>query len=500
MAAGAGKRKSSRAVLAIHAACTLVAVLIVASLAFVLNRSVTEADRFGLTAERKLVESEMRHQVDAVVQYQAELSYWDKSFAELEARTFTDAFIKQELTDWLWRDFGFSWMIFADASNRALVAVENGHEVDAQTGGRTLKWVEDLIETASDLYEGALIAKGGGWALAPVEKDKDALVAPVPNIHAVDVRMIDGKMSIVVVQAVVPRTVDIPAGRRKPVFMITVKPFSGRMIRDMEDRLGISSLGFIPLRALPKGAIQVAVSDCSQPACMVAAWTPRAPGSFVRSETLPSVIVISMLAALVMAFIAARFGAVFSALQTSEAENRHLAKHDRLTGLLNRSGFDDVLHASLAKVAERPFSLLCLDLDKFKAVNDTYGHPAGDAVLKALAARFADRVVDRGVVARLGGDEFVIILNHMVSRADVMSLASTLIVEAQVPIMFEGQLLRVGSSVGVAFAPDHGTSAREIVPLADQALYLAKKRGRNRVQTADDLVNAEHPVQAGQAA
>ena len=500
MAFGAKKRNSSRAVLGIHAACTLVAFLIVASLAFVLNRSVTEADRFGLTAERKLVESEMQHQVDAVVQYQAELSYWDKSFAQLADRTFTDAFVKQELTDWLWRDFGFSWMIFADTSDHTLMAVENGRKVDADVGGRTLKWVEDLIDKANDRYEAALVAKGGGWGLQSIEADKDALAAPLPNIHAADLRMIDGKMSIVVVQAVVPKTMDIPAGRRKPVLMITVKSFSERMIRDMEDRLGISNLGFFPLRQVPKGSIQVAVNDCSQPACMVAAWTPRAPGSFVRSETLPSVIIIAMLAALIMAFIAARFGAVFSALQTSEAENRHLAKHDRLTGLLNRSGFDGVLHAALAKVRERPFSLLCLDLDKFKIVNDTYGHPAGDAVLKTLAVRFADRVAGCGVVARLGGDEFIVIVDHTVSRTDVMALANALIVDAQVPVPFEGQLLCVGSSIGVAFAPEHGKIAREIVHLADQALYLAKNRGRNRVQTADDLVVVDRLPRTGQAA
>lgn len=500
MAAKVAKRKSGKAVLGIHAACTLVAFLIVASLAFVLDRSVTEADRFGLTAERKLVESEMQHQVDAVVQYQAQLSYWDKSFAQLANRTFTDAFVRQELTGWLWRDFGFSWMIFADASSRTLLAVENGQKVDPELGARTLKWVDDLIEKANDLYETALVAKGAGWALRSTETDKDALAAPLPGIHAADLRMIDGKMSIVVVQAVVPRTLDIPASRRRPVFMITVKPFTGRMVRDMEDRLNINNLGFAPLRQVPKGSIQVAISDCFQPACMVAAWTPRAPGSFVRSETLPSVIVIAMLGSLIMAFIAARFGAVFSALQTSEAENRHLAKHDRLTGLLNRSGFDDVLHASLAKVTERPFSLLCLDLDKFKAVNDTHGHPAGDAVLKTLASRFAARVANRGVVARLGGDEFVIILDHTVSRPDVMALADALLVETQVPVPFEGQSLRVGSSIGVAFAPEHGKIAREIVPLADQALYLAKRRGRNRVQTADDLAVADHLPQNEQAA
>jgi diguanylate cyclase (GGDEF)-like protein len=294
--------------------------------------------------------------------------------------------------------------------------------------------------------------------------------------------------------------VDIPASRRRPVFMITVKPFSDRMLRDMEDRLGVSGLGFAPLRQVPEGSIHVAMSNCSQPACMVASWVPRAPGSFVRSETLQSVIVIAMAGALLMAFIAARFGAVFSALRTSEAENRHLAKHDRLTGLLNRSGFDELLEASLARVRLHPFSLLCIDLDMFKAVNDTHGHPAGDAVLKTLSSRFAARVGDRGAVARLGGDEFIILLDRTVARDQVVAFANALIAEAQVPVPFDGQMLHVGCSIGVAFAPEHGGIAREIVPLADQALYLAKNRGRNRVQTADDLVNTDYPSQTGQAA
>ncbi|MEK1930710.1 MAG: CHASE4 domain-containing protein [Pararhizobium sp.] len=361
VSAKAEKRKTGRAVLGIHAACTVVPLLIVASLAFVLDRSVTDADRFGLTAERKLVESEMQRHIDAVVQYQAQFSFWDRSFAQLEGQGFADAFVKLELTDRLWKDFGLSWMIFADARHRTLLAVENGERVDPQDGSRTLKWADDLLEKANDLYEAALVAKGGGWVLQSNTAHPDELTAAVPNIHAADLRMIDGRMSIVVVQAVVPKTLEILMARRKPVFMVTVKPFSDRVIANIEDWLGISNLTFAPLRLVPEGSIHVAASDCSQPACIVAAWTPRSPGSFVRSETLPRVIIIAISGALIMAFIAVRFGAVFSALQTSETENRHLAKHDRLTGLLNRSGFDDVLAASLARVKERSFSLLCID-------------------------------------------------------------------------------------------------------------------------------------------
>ncbi|WEZ83299.1 GGDEF domain-containing protein [Rhizobium sp. 32-5/1] len=200
-----------------------------------------------------------------------------------------------------------------------------------------------------------------------------------------------------------------------------------------------------------------------------------------------------------MAFIAARFGRVFAALQKSEAENGYMAKHDRLTGLLNRSGFDETLNAAVRSVSKQPFALLCIDLDKFKAVNDAHGHPAGDAMLKTIASRFAARIGDMGAVARLGGDEFAVAI-PLRNRQDIVSLAHALIVDAQVPIPFEGQLLRVGSSIGVAFAPEHGVTPRDLVPQADRALYLAKNRGRNRVQTADDLSDDVGVVKTGQAA
>ncbi|MDQ0320565.1 diguanylate cyclase (GGDEF)-like protein [Pararhizobium capsulatum DSM 1112] len=485
---GAAKNrpKAGRTALVIHAACAGLALLIVTSLAIVLDRSVTEADRFGLTAERKLVDGELQHQIDAVVQYQAELSFWDKTFAQLEDGTVDDAFVAEEMTEWLWADFGFRWMIFTDRAGNPILSVENGAKVGNGEGARTLKWTTDLLERADGLYNDNVHADGNGWRLSRPERDTDALRASIPEIHASDIRVVDGALSIVVVQAVVPNSLRIPASRHDPIFMVTVKPFTARMMNDMEARLGISHLEFSSVRDLAYGAIHVALGNCTEPSCMVAAWTPRRPGSFVRSETLPSVIVIGLFATLVMTFIALRFGSVVSALETSEAENRHQARHDRLTGLLNRAGFEQALAAAVLGVRERPFTLLCIDLDKFKAVNDNFGHPAGDALLKVLAERFATKVAGRGSIARLGGDEFAVILDHSVSRQEATALAQSLVIEAQIPVAFEGQLLFVGSSIGVAFAPDHGLTPREIVPAADRALYLAKNGGRNRVHVAED--------------
>lgn len=483
--------KRNRAVWAIHAACTLFAILTIASLIFVLNRSVVEADRFGLSAERRLVANELRHQMDAAVQFQAQVSFWDATYAELAAGRPSDVFVAQELSGWLWEDYGFSWLIFSDADGHISTAVKDGLVVSSDVAGAPLHDVEDLVEEARRRYDNVLRNQGDTYTLSIPRPDRQSATPIVPNIHAVDLREIDGQMSIAIVQAVIPETLQLPAARRKPVFMTSVRPLTARSLRDIEAKLGVTGLSFVPLSDTPADSVHVPAGRCADASCIVVAWTPKSPGGFVRAEILPSVIAIAAAVTSLMAFVAFRFATLFAALQQSEARNRHMAKHDRLTGLLNRSGFDDALAAALLDVDNRPFALAFIDLDEFKAVNDEQGHAAGDSVLVAIAQRYRRRVGSKGTVARLGGDEFGVILRTGDAEADATALAAGLVIDAQTPIELAGQLLRVGGSVGVAFAPKHGRTARALLSAADEALYLAKRRGRNRVQTADDLTPEE---------
>ncbi|MGF6175598.1 diguanylate cyclase domain-containing protein [Ensifer sp. 4252] len=477
--------KRNKAVWAIHAACTLVAILTIASLIYVLNRSVAEADRYGLYAERRLVTNEFRHQMDAAVQFQAQISFWNDTYAELAAGRLSDSFVAQQLTGWLWEDYGFSWLIFSDAEGHVSTALKDGLVVQAEAARTPLKEVDDLLDEAQRRYDNALRNSNGTYTLDIPKPDRQSVTPIVPGIHSVDMRQIEGQMSIAVVQAVIPETLQLPADRRKPVFMVSVRPLTARSLREIEAKLGVTGLTFVPLSERPADSVHVSAGRCADVSCLVVAWTPKSPGGFVRAEILPSVIVIAILATLLMAFVALRFSTVFTALQQSEARNRHMAKHDRLTGLFNRSGFDEVLAAALLDVKNRPFALIFADLDEFKAVNDEHGHAAGDAVLVAMADRYRQRVGARGTVARLGGDEFAVILRS--TGKDASELAAGLVNDAQTPIEFEGQLLRIGGSIGVAFAPKHGRTARSLLAAADEALYLAKRRGRNRVQTADDV-------------
>jgi diguanylate cyclase (GGDEF)-like protein len=122
--------------------------------------------------------------------------------------------------------------------------------------------------------------------------------------------------------------------------------------------------------------------------------------------------------------------------------------------------------------------LMLLDLDKFKAINDTYGHPAGDAVLRAFAARLGSCVRDVDAVARLGGDEFAVLVEDAASPDAAEAIAKKLIAAMEAPVEAEGHALKVATSIGIAYTTQVA-SARALTALADKALYDAKAGGRN---------------------
>jgi diguanylate cyclase (GGDEF)-like protein len=185
-----------------------------------------------------------------------------------------------------------------------------------------------------------------------------------------------------------------------------------------------------------------------------------------------------------LAQLAGTFNAMADKLARSQALLRELSTHDSLTGLLNYRE----LHRQLADEAERsrrygrPFSLVMLDIDHFKAVNDTYGHLAGDKALRALAALIRQEVRPTDVVARYGGEEFVLVLPETAGPG-AMTLAERLRVHVagHAVTVAADHTISMTVSIGVASCPDGANAAQKLLSAADQALYAAKSAGRNRV-------------------
>lgn len=193
-------------------------------------------------------------------------------------------------------------------------------------------------------------------------------------------------------------------------------------------------------------------------------------------------LLISSVLIVLLAFLARQVA--LNALQREEtaALVHAMAFKDALTGLPNRRLLEDRLDQSIAS-ADRSagkIAVLFLDLDHFKAVNDTLGHEAGDQLLKQVSGRLQEVVRKSDTVARLGGDEFILLLQNIASHQDVDSVADKVIQVISSPFIIGGKQVQVGTSIGIVLYPEDCTDPASLVALADKALYKAKQSGRNR--------------------
>lgn len=168
--------------------------------------------------------------------------------------------------------------------------------------------------------------------------------------------------------------------------------------------------------------------------------------------------------------------------KANEKKLQYLVGHDQLTNLPNRMLLLDRMQLSLENAAREPLdlSILFIDIDGFKEVNDTFGHSVGDNLLKAIAQRLQSCVRSSDTVGRLGGDEFLILLNGINDRDNVKKIAEKVCVSCKKTFFVDGHSLNLSSSIGVATYPEMGITHQQLIQTADHAMYKAKKAGGNQ--------------------
>lgn len=263
--------------------------------------------------------------------------------------------------------------------------------------------------------------------------------------------------------------------------LVGVRSLSPVALAEIGNRFGLDNLRFRleddgrsplshPVRDAAGAVIGFIVADADRPG----------------STLLPSLL---MLAVASLLAVALAFGALFQRLRrlavqmTKEEEHaKRLATHDHLSGLLNRMSFDTRLQEEVDRARRYggAFALHLIDLDRFKEVNDTYGHRAGDLVIQEVARRISDIVRGADVVARLGGDEFGIIQVETDSTLEAGALAARLRDTLRRPISIGSRAIEVGCSIGIALGPSTDQAVMDLISDADSALYQAKNDGRNR--------------------
>jgi diguanylate cyclase (GGDEF)-like protein/PAS domain S-box-containing protein len=167
-----------------------------------------------------------------------------------------------------------------------------------------------------------------------------------------------------------------------------------------------------------------------------------------------------------------------------EEHMQHMAQYDALTHLPNRALFNDRLQQAIAAAQRNKarLALMFIDLDKFKPVNDTYGHGVGDLLLKEVALRIQNCLRESDTAARIGGDEFVILLPAIETKQDAGKVGDKILHALNQPFELAGHTLQISASIGVAVYPEHGNNEKLLVKNADLAMYHAKENGRNNVK------------------
>ena len=396
---------------------------------------------------------------------------WDEAVKNIDNRL-DRHWVDQNVTSYLYTLNGISHVFLLDADNRLIYAAQNGKSGRLDIIAPFAPTVNLLLPElrAREATRPALRPSAGAHAIIakPIQTSSFALIA--------------GRPFILIASLVQPDFGTVmPKATHSPI-MVAALPVTPAMIAAYGDRFLIKDLALTRDDPHQSGRASVQLLDANGLPGAVLSWTPRQPGAELLAQLLPALgLVLALFGCISWRFLG-RSTTITSDLIASEARARHLAYHDVLTQLPNRAMMYDRLRNMLA-LSRRQYSetaLHCLDLDRFKEVNDSLGHPAGDELIQQVAQRLVELCRDTDTVARLGGDEFVI-LQPDTSSGGASHLAERILKSFEEPFDLQFGVVEVGVSIGVTLIANADLEPSEAMRQADLALYSSKENGRNRV-------------------
>ncbi|WP_156678487.1 putative bifunctional diguanylate cyclase/phosphodiesterase [Sphingomonas profundi] len=437
-----------------------------AILAALLAWSTYAVDRVATQRQSALFSVVLRDSIRGLAHDQEASTVWNDAVEQLRRTPPDPTWLDANLGVWFNTYYGHDQVYIVDPRDRPIYAMRGGRRVAAGAFGQ-------IDAVASPLIR----ALRGDLRYARAPRDRSTLSA-----GAADLGMVLGRPAIISVKPIVPETAAVRQAPGTEYLHISIRFLDGGFLRRLADQYWFDGARFSATGVITPRETAMPLRTRDGQLLGFVVWRPFVPGANVLAQLGPALAIGLLVIGLILAWLMMRIRRGNMQLQSSRAQAEHLAFHDTLTGLPNRALFDDRLTQELARVrrGEGRAALLFLDLDRFKHVNDTYGHPAGDELIRELGRRLSGVVRASDTVARLGGDEFAIVQTAIASPADTEIMCLRIIEAIDEAFDVVGVKVQVGISIGVAFAPLHGVERIELSRKADIALYQSKAQGRGR--------------------
>ncbi|RAZ85169.1 putative bifunctional diguanylate cyclase/phosphodiesterase [Cereibacter johrii] len=468
---------SAQLVAAILLAC-LVATL---SVLFLSYTAVNAVDADAEARQIRFAQRAIVRETRRLLEQQQASTVWDE--AVLHVRNGNRDWIDANLGTWMHEQYGQDETYIVDPDSRIVYVAREG--VTGQPGPRST--LPPAVETMVEQMRAA--------TRNPAESTAD-----VAELSLTRFVLLGGKPALVSVVPIVPDTPALvqPAGTEYLHVAIQKADV------DMAARLSSAyefDRGSFSVQPGPDDRLSVPLRDAAGQPIAWFVWRADRPGHRIVEEMLPVVGLFAAFGAALLSWLLRTLWTASRRLHQSEEEARYLAMHDPLAGIPNRTLFEDRLDQAL-KAEKRggpAVALLCLDLDRFKAVNDTMGHQAGDELIRQMAARLRSHVRETDTVARLGGDEFGVILIGMTSDETLGRYCSGLVHLLAAPCDLKCGQVQIGASIGAVRAATVEGGKESLLRSADTALYRAKAEGRGRYCIATpemtDMFRRRHEIE-----
>jgi diguanylate cyclase (GGDEF)-like protein len=457
----------------------IVAVAIICIVVAVLS-SAQRADSVAVDHERQLLASALNTQAEQVLREVKSVT--GSSFAGRNIRDqFNPDWVERFVGLRLNRFFGHNLIMIFSGDNRLIYAFAD----------------EDADQRWIAATRGALIPlldfmRGHSSSLTNViQLDPAAGNGPAHDNAAV-IRSFGGR-SALVAAAAVPRE-GTPAGQdTDATIVLSAKFIDQKMLDEVAKQLRLNNLRAVPDGQLSAGEAALAMTGPSGAVNNRFVWTPSQPGAEIVSSVWPYIAVAVAGFALLAAFVLRYMRRTAVAIAAGESRLRHLAMHDPLCGLPNRIYFSERLETIIEDVTRGGAiaAVFYIDLDHFKDVNDTLGHPVGDELIRSVTLRLSHSLREDDLVARLGGDEFAVVSRTGGDRAQIMTVAQRIISALCAPYAINKQNIVIGASIGIAVIDKTCGGSADVMRYADMALYRAKNEGRNRACIYDSVMDAD---------